>query len=315
MTTKYNFVFHLKMQTLYGVIFLLLIAVVAFAAYEFLPRSTPSGTDRASGPIDPSSMGAQQPIIISPTGAVGEKPPEPEPVFGWGGEIHAVDGGAQEIMDDIGLGPNLRPVEGKGKDKPGKIPLDKPGKMPLRGARNGGRGSPQVGIGDADYDEPDDYYSYDDHTAMDHIPMDPPANDFDECSVPVWGDWTICSANCGGGTQTRWESREHCPRISELRDCNTQACETPLIPTYNPDPDYETNVAVADHFAQQPTGQTTSDGRGICHVNDCNLETHYWAGAIGCAGPVCTYDECCEPKPTGEPLYQSSAPACGPMGC
>jgi hypothetical protein len=53
--------------------------------------------------------------------------------------------------------------------------------------------------------------------------------------------WTKCSANCGGGTQTRtFDIRKHasaggnaCPTVNETQDCNTHACTIPaLIPGY-----------------------------------------------------------------------------------
>lgn len=53
-----------------------------------------------------------------------------------------------------------------------------------------------------------------------------------DCMVSEWSDWSACSAECGGGTQTRsrtiltdaWCGGEACPELSESQACNTQAC-------------------------------------------------------------------------------------------
>lgn len=53
-----------------------------------------------------------------------------------------------------------------------------------------------------------------------------------DCEVSEWSDWSACSVECGGGTQTRtrtivtdaWCGGEACPDLSESQACNTQAC-------------------------------------------------------------------------------------------
>jgi len=62
------------------------------------------------------------------------------------------------------------------------------------------------------------------------------SKDNNKCIIPVdcvgtWGDWGDCSADCGGGTQTRvysistpaFKGGSECPS-PETQDCNTQAC-------------------------------------------------------------------------------------------
>ena len=54
-----------------------------------------------------------------------------------------------------------------------------------------------------------------------------------DCVVSDFGEFSECSAPCGGGTQTRTRSIVSppsdgglaCPSLSETRDCNTQACD------------------------------------------------------------------------------------------
>lgn len=53
-----------------------------------------------------------------------------------------------------------------------------------------------------------------------------------DCQVGKWGDWTVCSKKCGGGSQKRKRgvgvkaenNGKACPALSEERSCNTQAC-------------------------------------------------------------------------------------------
>lgn len=52
-----------------------------------------------------------------------------------------------------------------------------------------------------------------------------------EQNQPEWSDWSACSVNCGGGTQTRTLScplfgSPGCTEQTESRSCNTQACDT-----------------------------------------------------------------------------------------
>jgi hypothetical protein len=54
------------------------------------------------------------------------------------------------------------------------------------------------------------------------------------CEVGDWGEWSKCSEDCDGGTQTRSRNinidvkygGETCPPLSETQECNTQPCVT-----------------------------------------------------------------------------------------
>ena len=53
-----------------------------------------------------------------------------------------------------------------------------------------------------------------------------------ECEVSDWSEWDACTAECGGGSQTRTRSivtppsngEGECPPLIENRDCNTEGC-------------------------------------------------------------------------------------------
>eukprot|EP01054_Gregarina_sp_Poly1_P011398 Gregarina_sp_Poly_1__11397@NODE_96_length_14647_cov_152_270302_g83_i0_p1_GENE_NODE_96_length_14647_cov_152_270302_g83_i0NODE_96_length_14647_cov_152_270302_g83_i0_p1_ORF_typecomplete_len610_score56_79TSP_1/PF00090_19/1_8e04TSP_1/PF00090_19/1_6e08TSP_1/PF00090_19/2_4e12TSP_1/PF00090_19/7_5e13TSP_1/PF00090_19/3_3e09TSP_1/PF00090_19/8_7e08TSP_1/PF00090_19/2_4e07TSP_1/PF00090_19/13TSP_1/PF00090_19/1_4e02Notch/PF00066_17/1_6e09Notch/PF00066_17/1_8e04Notch/PF00066_17/9_8e03Notch/PF00066_17/1_3e03Notch len=57
------------------------------------------------------------------------------------------------------------------------------------------------------------------------------------CRVSEWGEWSLCSAECGGGSQIRQRSilmspvgtDSFCPPLFEERVCNTQPCIEPRI--------------------------------------------------------------------------------------
>ena len=63
--------------------------------------------------------------------------------------------------------------------------------------------------------------------SCEYAPVEP-----QDCEVSDWSDWSACSAECGGGTQTRtrtivseaWCGGAACPALSEMQACNTQAC-------------------------------------------------------------------------------------------
>jgi len=56
------------------------------------------------------------------------------------------------------------------------------------------------------------------------------------CEVNPWGDWSSCSAACGGGTQTRSRTVETpasggaaCPALTENQPCNAYSCPHIII--------------------------------------------------------------------------------------
>lgn len=73
-----------------------------------------------------------------------------------------------------------------------------------------------------------------------------------DCVVTQWSPWSLCSASCGGGSQTRGrlitkpqqKGGKSCPALEETQPCNEEACPTtttttttrcPMIPPYPPD--------------------------------------------------------------------------------
>ncbi|QJR15636.1 thrombospondin type-1 domain-containing protein [Usitatibacter palustris] len=51
------------------------------------------------------------------------------------------------------------------------------------------------------------------------------------CEVSAWGEWSACTATCGGGMRTRSRTvvssakGAQCPVLSEASACNTQGCK------------------------------------------------------------------------------------------
>merc|ERR1719502_2501098 len=58
-----------------------------------------------------------------------------------------------------------------------------------------------------------------------------------DCAVGAWGEFSVCSADCGGGTHSRSRSviseptgaGAACPELSEAAQCNSQACPVNCI--------------------------------------------------------------------------------------
>ena len=94
-----------------------------------------------------------------------------------------------------------------------------------------------------------------------------------EDCVYWWGQWTECTASCGGGTQRRevhveFEARhggKACP-AAEARKCKTNVCPTPA-PTKAP-----TNAPTESPYEPQPTPSpvtpSTGGGGGVCGCKD-----------------------------------------------
>merc|ERR1719238_97430 len=76
------------------------------------------------------------------------------------------------------------------------------------------------------------------------------------CEVSEWSKWSKCSANCGGGSQTRSHSVTveptnggmACPHLEEDQACNTHKC--PVL---------------CDHCGGKSTGPCRHDKDGTCH--------------------------------------------------
>ena len=97
-----------------------------------------------------------------------------------------------------------------------------------------------------------------------------------------WGSWSSCSAPCGGGTQTRYNS---CTGTTSSQACNTQSCPAPS-PLPNPSPG------------------TTSPDPQICS----------WGGWSSCDGGSCTRSRTDSCSGATQTESCSDHPNCSP-GC
>ena len=71
--------------------------------------------------------------------------------------------------------------------------------------------------------------------------------------VCEWSEWEACSATCGGGSQVSYLRGEGCSNESKWQDCNTNACEGPVIPEFPQCPvGYDGDFSHYDRYNNNP---------------------------------------------------------------
>ena len=161
------------------------------------------------------------------------------------------------------------------------------------------------------------------------------------CQVSSWGRWTdtsgwgSCSANCGGGTQTKKQERKRpitvqprhggraCPALTETqsvsRSCNTQPCQCPAKPDHSSWDD-------AVNGGTQPNCDWSCNAGRIWKDGSCKTTGPYTFGSCpsshgyggGTINGTCGFDSCtgsstksCAPVCKGGSSWNGNSCACG----
>ena len=129
------------------------------------------------------------------------------------------------------------------------------------------------------------------------------SKDNNKCIIPVdcvgtWGDWGDCSADCGGGTQTRvysistpaFKGGSECPS-PETRDCNTQACPVDCVGTWGDWGDCSADCGGGTQTRVYSISTPAFKGGSECpspETRDCNTQ----ACPVDCVGTWGDWGDC-----------------------
>lgn len=106
-----------------------------------------------------------------------------------------------------------------------------------------------------------------------------------------WGAWSECSATCGGGVQSRYNS---CNGTTQTQACNTQACPlptplpTPGAPTPQPSPcvfgGWSTCSASCGGGTQTRTDNCGNTQTQSCNTQECPCSVGAWSACSATCG-------------------------------
>lgn len=133
-----------------------------------------------------------------------------------------------------------------------------------------------------------------------------------DCAVGPWSAWSACSAQCGGGTQTRsrpittqpQHGGAQCPALQESQSCNTQTCrvDCAFTTTFGP------CNASCGHGTQSVTYNITRWPQGGGTQCPQNTTQGCWAGH--CPPPPPPPPPANPPLPNGSYLMNGSCNSC-----
>eukprot|EP00928_Gymnodinium_smaydae_P023119 TRINITY_DN19202_c0_g1_i1.p1 TRINITY_DN19202_c0_g1~~TRINITY_DN19202_c0_g1_i1.p1 ORF type:complete len:615 (-),score=79.90 TRINITY_DN19202_c0_g1_i1:301-2145(-) len=116
-----------------------------------------------------------------------------------------------------------------------------------------------------------------------------------DCKVSEWGPWSVCSASCNGGTQTRkrlilvpkQKEGKACPELEVTQQCNIELCPTTPTTTTLPVPPETTSTpcerarqckADKDCCPEETCIGSSADEEGVCCEGEPDVE---WAALGG----------------------------------